>query len=607
MSVNSLSRRGFGALVGAAAGIASLARAQSGEAPRPVGARKQEAPGRRSRTVPLKTVTTLAVRTDRHYADPYNDVDLNFLAAAPDGTQFTLPAYVVRDGVWACNFAGSQLGEYTLETRSSVSDDPKLNGQKFTVRVTAYTGANPLYRRGRLRVAADKHHLEHSDGTPFLWIGDTWWMGLCDRIDDSGFGRLVKDRADKGFSLIQIVAGPYPEMLGEGEGPPFGRYHAWDPRGRSAQGFPFEKDFARVNAGYYNAATARIEKIADGGLVPCIVGMWGFYLPYIGLDKVKRFWRNLVARYAAYPVVWCIAGEAIMPGYFSDEPPGPDFFTERQSPEMVARSAAQKKGWTEVMRYVREIDPYHNPITIHPTDYGHDQVEDASLMDVDMLQTGHSDLYTIPNVIKAIRAAVAREPKMPVVNGEVNYEGIAGRCWQDIVRLGFYHTMLNGAAGFTYGANGIWQVNQKGKPERSFFSWGDAPWEEAMHFPGSRQVGLGGKFLKRFPWWQMRRQPDWIDESKPIGIFVEHTKENDPYAPVAAGIPRKLRMVYVPMCGPTQPTIKAIEPDVQYTARYFDPVTGREIMLGPVRPDAAGQWVPPLPPTVHDWLIVLEA
>jgi hypothetical protein len=38
-----------------------------------------------------------------------------------------------------------------------------------------------------------------------------------------------------------------------------------------------------------------------------------------GLDMVKRHWRNLVARYAAYPVVWCAAGEATMT-YYLDRP-----------------------------------------------------------------------------------------------------------------------------------------------------------------------------------------------------------------------------------------------------------------------------------------------
>ena len=118
-----------------------------------------------------------------------------------------------------------------------------------------------------------------------------------------------------------------------------------------------------------------------------------------------------------------------------------------------------------------------------------------------------------------------------------------------------------------------------------------------MNLPGSRQVGLGGKFFARFPWWEMQHHPDWYDESK---------KENDPYGPIVAGIPRKLRIAYSPMCW-TPPTIKAIEPDVQYSAWYFDPVTGNEIALGPVKPDAEGKWTPPFPPEVHDWIIVLQA
>ena len=36
----------------------------------------------------------------------------------------------------------------------------------------------------------------------------------------------------------------------------------------------------------------------------------------------------------------------------------------------------QKTGWTELARYVRAIDPYHHPVTIHPTGCGRDQVED---------------------------------------------------------------------------------------------------------------------------------------------------------------------------------------------------------------------------------------
>ena len=61
----------------------------------------------------------------------------------------------------------------------------------------------------------------------------------------------------------------------------------------------------------------RIQHLADHGLAACIVGFWGYFFPRMGMDKVKKHWRYLVARWGAYPVVWCLAGEGTMPYYLS--------------------------------------------------------------------------------------------------------------------------------------------------------------------------------------------------------------------------------------------------------------------------------------------------
>ena len=50
---------------------------------------------------------------------------------------------------------------------------------------------------------------------------------------------------------------------------------------------------------------------------------------------------------------------------------------------------------------------------------------------------------------------------MPVIDGEVCYEGIGEACRQEVQRLMFWACVLNGACGHTYGANGIWQVNTR--------------------------------------------------------------------------------------------------------------------------------------------------
>jgi len=400
-------------------------------------------------------------------------------------------------------------------------------------------------------------------------------MGFTKRLDwPKGFKKLTADRVEKGFNLIQIVAGPLPDM------------DSWDPRGKNEAGFPFEEDFARINPGFYDHADLKLEHLVDSGLMPCIVGMWGYHLPKIGTERVKQYWRYIVARYGAYPVVWCIAGEGTMPYYLSS--------TKKQD------SQFQKQGWCEVASYVQDIDPYGNLLSIHPATNARDMSEDPTLFDFEMLQTGHGCIDSIPNTAAAVSRAVAREPRMPVVNSEVNYEGIRGQCWQDIQRLSFYVSVFNGTAGHTYGANGIWQINQKDKPygpSPHGRSWGNMPWQDAAQLPGGAQVALGGRFMMRLPWWKLQKHPEWTEHRR---------EETDPKAIRCIGIPRRVRLIYVPMLW-RPPMLEAIEPDVRYRAYYFDPCTGAEHNLGKVAADAGGNWQPPPPPEAHDWLIVLEA
>jgi hypothetical protein len=76
--------------------------------------------------------------------------------------------------------------------------------------------------------------------------------------------------------------------------------------------------------------------------------------------------------------------------------------------------------------------------------------------------------------------------------------------------------MANGAAGHTYGANGIWQVNRKGQPHGpsphhppGSTGYGVIPWDEAMNLPGSTQVGLGKKLFEQYDWQQFKPHPEW--------------------------------------------------------------------------------------------------
>ena len=92
------------------------------------------------------------------------------------------------------------------------------------------------------------------------------------------------------------------------------------------------------------------------------------------------------------------------------------------------------------------------------SEYG-TSVEDPTVLDCDMLQTGHGDRTSLPGTVRQVVGSLARTPKMPVVNAEVCYEGILEASREEVQRLMFWSDILNGAGGHTYGANGIWQVN----------------------------------------------------------------------------------------------------------------------------------------------------
>ncbi len=519
-------------------------------------------------------VTEWAYSSGKAYADPFNDVILDVVFQDPRGREQRVPAFWGGEQVWRVRYAPSVPGRYTYRTVASDPRNPDLHEQRGVLEVTPYAGDNPLLRHGPVRVASDRRHFEHEDGTPFFWLGDTWWMGLSKRLGwPNDFQTLAADRVEKGFTIIQIVAGLYPDM------PPF------DPRGENEAGCPWQADFTRINPHYFDMADLRIQCLADRGLVPCLVGCWGYFLPIMGVAKIKQHWRYLIARWGAYPVVWCLAGEGTMPYYLSKS--------------KTEEAALQKRGWTEVARYVRDIDPYRHPITIHPSTSAVDTVEDPSVLDFDMLQTGHGDRASIPGTINQVTGDLLREPRMPVLVGEVCYEGILDENREEVARFMFWACILSGAAGHTYGANGIWQVNT---PEKPFGpsphgrSYGDTPWQVAYRLPGSRELGYAKKMLARYPWWRFEPHPEWVDPHWTKGKYM---------LPYAAGIPGEVRVVFIPPMWDS-PRVKNLESGITYKASFFNPRAGEEHEIGEAAPDASGSWQASLLPTYEQWLLVLE-
>ncbi len=552
-------------------GISALAGTAAAATPSPDAVRTQ-----------ANVMVEITFTASQDYRDPFHEVTLDALFESPQGRTLKVPAFWDGGRLWKIRYASPAVGTHRWRSVCSVPADRGLHGVKGTVIVEPYRGENLLYLHGPLRVAADHRHFAYGDGTPFFWLGDTWWMGLCQRLHwPEEFQQLAADRKAKGFNVVQIVAGLYPDMP------------AFDPRGANEAGFPWEKDYARIRPEYFDKADERLRYLVDQGFAPCIVGAWGFHLPWLGVERMKEHWRYLVARYAALPVVWCAAGEGTS-SYYNSTRPNED-------------AAFQKQGWSEVIRSIHATDPFGRMITIHPGHSARETVTDPAILDFDMHQTGHSPEDAIGSMAQQIGAAYAAQPTMPVIAGESSYDGLDCREWgggilsSDASRQMFWIGLMhNGVAGGTYGANGIWQLNRTGKPygpSPHGRSWGSIPWEESMHRAGSAQVGFAKQFFAAYPWSRLEPLPAAV-------AWGDHEPIQADIRPCAVGTGTKLVIVYVPRPRPI--LVKQLAPQTDYAVSLFDPVAAGHSSLGAIKTDATGTWHSPAAPYKHDWVVVLE-
>ncbi|MBI4166275.1 MAG: DUF4038 domain-containing protein [Acidobacteria bacterium] len=542
------------------------------------------------------------------YPDPFNDVDVDVIFSK-DGESWRVPTFWRGGSKWTVRFAPPSPGEYTYHLESTDQRNPDLNGRGGRVTITAYAGTNALLRHGMLRVSANKRYFEHADGTPFYWLGDTWWTGMSDRLSWEGFQKLTADRKAKGFTVVQIVAGLVP---GE-EKPPA------DPGFCNEGGCVWDATLTRINPRYFDYADRRIKHLVDSEITLALVGGWQNVASEMRANKLTKHWRYLIARYGAYPVFWIVGGEIFQP-----------LANDEKNAGFIEALDLKVKGdiWAEVARYIRRTDPYHHPITTHefpPPIHG--GLVEASLTDFDLPQPGQFGWASLATEVAQLTALYARAPTKPVVQGEVAYEQLGAENFQDSQRAAFWLAMLNGAAGHSYGTIEIAEAYAADKPLHRT-RWSLSTWEEAMNFPGSTQVALNAKFLRKFPWYRFAPHPEWVTprgttlfepnnsiREIDLDLMYAHSAalqtsarplENEVPTgewkyrqgtfrqPYAAGVPREVRMIYIPYFGvitPGSPTVLGLESGIRYHAYYWDPMLGIKVDLGTVERPQPGRVV----------------
>lgn len=315
--------------------------------------------------------TDIVLTAGKEYANPYLDQAIHCEFKGPQGQKMTIPGFWDGGKKWVIRFAPPVVGKWSYQVKAADTADAGLHQVSGDLYCTKYTGNLDVYKHGFLRVSNDKRGMTYRDGTPFFWLADTHWMGLSHRepLNNSNskefssmFKGMVDVRAKQGYTAYQMNF-----FLSESgdNGKLDGEYATWNEGGRVWQK---DKKWVLPNTGFFSNCDERIQYLAGRGLVSALGFDWG---PYAYDDKTVQSFqtaaRYIVARYAAYPVVWITCGESRM-----------------NSPY-----------WAEIARYVDKIDPYQHPTTLHSgvetQDWGYksDEYRGEDWYDFAMLQTGH--------------------------------------------------------------------------------------------------------------------------------------------------------------------------------------------------------------------------
>lgn len=481
--------------------------------------------------------------SSRDYTHPLLDAELRVELVSPSGHTHAIDGFWDGARTWRFRFSPGELGPWSWRTTCSDSANPGLHGQTGSFQCTAYSGENPFYRHGRLKVAANRTSFSHADGTPFLWIADTAWNGAL-RSTNADWETYLDQRVAQRFTAIQFVS------------------TQWRGATSVLPKLPYTHDDRKlsVNPDVFQQLDARINAIHARGLLAVPVMLWalrptdpGQALPTADGIKLARY---LMARWGAGPCAWFLGGDGRFDG-------------------------AARDHWLALGRGV--FDDRHDQLaTLHPVGraWPHDEFWDEPWFQFAVYQSGHRSkdshfrwLHSGPPAHRW-----KREPVRPTINIEPQYENndnpIVSGSAADIRKHIYWSMLVAPTAGVSYGNGPIWVWNPV-EPSPAEGHGGVHvvdTWRAGLDTDGVRSTTQLAAFFASGPWSQLHPAPELLRTQPGID-------DGSAFIAVSRASETGWTVAYVPQGSRTPVELAAALPD-GVRARWFDPRTGRFRTIG---------------------------
>ena len=429
---------------------------------------------------------------------------------------------------------------------------------------------------GPLEVSEDGRYLQHADGTPFFWLGDTAWE-LFHRLSREEAARYLEDRRAKGFTVVQAVA------LGERRGVGTPNAYGHLPLENQNPARPLIREGPRND--YWDHVDWIVEKAAEKGIYVGLLPTWGSYVcgrwdeeapRLFDPESARAYGEWIGERYRDQPnVIWVVGGDRY-----------PTWCDGMET-------------WRQLAAGIRAADEGAHLMTYHPSGGtpSSEWFHEDDWLDFHMYQSGHSE-RDIP-VYDVIRSVRELDSPKPILNAEPNYEDHPVN-WDDAegwfdafdVRKIAYWSILAGGFGHTYGAQPIWQMMEPGiepaSPTRH-------TWREALELVGAWDM----LHIRRL--WMSRPFHTLAPDSQLIAGGQQPGGRH-----IQAGRGRTFAALYVPDGRTFEADLSRIPGDA-VRSWWYNPRTGTAHRIGRVAGEGARRFDPPGESgDARDWVLVLD-
>jgi hypothetical protein len=460
--------------------------------------------------------------------------------------------------------------------------------------------AEPAWQQhGQIQASSNGHALQHQDGAPFLWIGDTGW-GMFQQLKREEVDQYLDNRQRLGFTVIQSVAFWFPH----GGGIEMGPHNATNAYGHrpftGSADAPNTAEPLIVPGGspdapndYWDNADYVVQAVKKRGMYLALLPCWGraYITPQMAGDQqefteeeARAFSIFLGKRYGHEPhILWVLGGDAKaqIKGYDKNQ------VYQEWDRRAVFRAMAEglAQGVTGEKPAWNKPDPAWKKlfITYHPDG---DATDNSS-------KWFHADAWLTANGVEVWREV---DQVYPVMLGDYqltdpvkpslflegsyefgSYKHEGGWVTPLKVRRQVYHTFFAGGAGHTYGAGPIWAMRGNGGDYNVGYTW-----QQALGFPGAVQfAGVARTFLLTHQW------SEWIPDGR---MLIGGVGEGES---LKTGVTLSgARMALVYFSNNSSARIKNILQQAA-EARWFDPRDGSESPAGRFAPNETRDMIPP--------------